>query len=407
MENHHYKPIAVLATQDIIVSQYKKIIEHESPEKYIKTWLNICFRGSSAKLPSYAVTDFQLILMFLYNYRNNAETLSTYRCELERLLQWSWFVHEQSLLSHKSADIEAFAKFCVQPYRRWIGLKKSYRFKRTGDQLLPNPNWYPFEASVSKYDRKLGKMATKDDYKMSPAGLRSLFSALGSFYASLAKNKVILTNPVVTIRQKSKFLPKSETSPKVRHLSDKQWQMVMTVANKNANKDTDAERDVFILSCLYGMYIRVSDLTWSDYWQPTMGDFVQDKSSHWWLRIINKKSKLRHVAVSNSMLEALKRYRSRYLKLSPTPLPNEMTPLIGHVKNFKLPVTSNFTIQKLVQSYFDRAAYQFELQDDRFNADALKTATVDSLRHIDTSKESMRRLRLNMCTMMLDIALAL
>ncbi|MBM3611108.1 MAG: hypothetical protein FJX18_06280 [Alphaproteobacteria bacterium] len=81
------------------------------------------------------------------------------------------------------------------------------------------------------------------------------------------------------------------------------------------------------------MYLRISELVASPRWSTTMGDFFKDRENNWWFKTVGKGNKMRHIAVSQSMLEALKHYRTNYLKVSPLPTLNEKTPLIGHAKN--------------------------------------------------------------------------
>lgn len=93
------------------------------------------------------------------------------------------------------------------------------------------------------------------------------------------------------------------------------------------------------------------------------------------------------------MLEALKHYRTHYLELSPYPMPEEKPPLIGHKKNPNLPITSDYPIRALVQSYFDRAAEELARQGNIQDANVLKTATVHWLRHTGISDDVKMRPR--------------
>ena len=87
-----------------------------------------------------------------------------------------------------------------------------------------------------------------------------MFGILSSVYNFLLQEELALMNPVVLIRQKSKFLRKEAQAPMIRRLSDKQWRMVIRLVQQQAEADVSHERTVFILSCLYGMYLRISEL---------------------------------------------------------------------------------------------------------------------------------------------------
>ena len=84
------------------------------------------------------------------------QTFGAYRRDIEHLIQWSWFVREQSVLKHKREDIETFIEFCMKPYKRWIGLKNVARFKNNHGIKVVNPEWRPFTVRIHKHNRKDG-----------------------------------------------------------------------------------------------------------------------------------------------------------------------------------------------------------------------------------------------------------
>ena len=112
MAASHYKPIAIFNTLNDILELYQATQATESAQQPIKDWFKQSFKQSSIKPPSYAAKDKLLALRFLHHYRGSKDTFGSYRRELERLLQWSWFVKGQSILKHKRQDIEAFIEFC-------------------------------------------------------------------------------------------------------------------------------------------------------------------------------------------------------------------------------------------------------------------------------------------------------
>ena len=272
----NYIPIPVFDTLSETKALHQLIYTDDDSKPYIKNWLLQCFARTKISLPSFAVKDYQVALNFLYSYRGSAQTYGAYRRELERLLQWSWFVREKAMLKLKRDDIEAFIEFCIKPYKRWIGTKTVARFKLKGGHKQPNKPWRPFDVSLSKKDIKAGKISNKADYQFSQAGLKALFAILSSFYNYCLQEEVTQVNPLALIRQKSKFIRKESTQPAIRRLSNKQWQTVVKVAKAMAIKDNVHERTVFILVCLYAMYLRISELTAHERWTPTMGDFFKD-----------------------------------------------------------------------------------------------------------------------------------
>ena len=388
-----YKPIAIFDTLNDILALYQNTQEADSPQHPIQTWLKRSFKNSIIQPPSYATKNTLLVLRFLYHYRGSKDTFSSYRRELERLLQWSWFIRSQSILEHKREDIESFIEFCIKPYKSWISIEKATRFQLINGEKKPHPKWRPFEARLSKTDTKLGLKPNKEDYHLSPAGLKALFAILSSFYNYLLQEEQTQANPVALIRQKSKFLRKNSNQTMVRRLSETQWQMIMGIAKERALIDSCYERDVFILSCLYGMYLRISELITTSRWAPTMGDFFQDNEKNWWFKTVGKGNKARQIAVSDAMLSALVHYRTHYLKLSSYPTLSEKTPLIGYVKNALIPIKSDYPIRQLVQTYFDLAVDALEQSGDKQEATQLKQATVHWLRHTGISDDVKHRPR--------------
>ncbi|MFA6060546.1 MAG: hypothetical protein WC756_20270 [Taibaiella sp.] len=386
MTPKHYVPRPVFDTLDELIDQYKLIYEADNPRQIIRQWLTHCFAGLDITLPQQASRDYQLALSFLYSYRGSPDTFRAYRRDIERLLQWSWFVKEQSPLKHNREDIEAFIMFCLKPYKRWIGLKTVARFKLIEGEKKPNPVWRPFDVTVSKKDHQDGLEPTKEQYQMAPSTLKVMFGVLSSFYNFLLQDGAIQANPVQLIRQKSKFIRKEATAPTIRRLSPKQWQTVLTVAHKMADENPQHERTLFIVSCLYGMYLRISELTASTRWIPLMNDFFKDNDGNWWFKTVGKGNKARQITVSTFILTALKRYR-KSLGLSPYPLLDEKTPLIPHEKNQHKAVSDKRWIRTLVQGCFDQAADQLNAMGDKNEAVQLRSATVHWLRHTGISDD--------------------
>nr|WP_052026671.1 hypothetical protein [Pseudomonas sp. CFII64] len=90
-----------------------------------------------------------------------------------------------------------------------------------------------------------------------------------------------------------------------------------------ANEDQAYERTLFILSTLFSMYLRVSDLVGRDNWAPTMGDFRKDTMDNWWFYVVGKGNKSAKISVRDEYIHTyLVRYRT-HLGLTPLPSPHE------------------------------------------------------------------------------------
>src|SRR5260221_6754504 len=135
-----------------------------------------------------------------------------------------------------------------------------------------------------------------------------------------------------------------------------------------------------------------------------MSDFFKDSEGNWWFRTIGKGNKARQIAVSDSMLAALKHYRMNYLRLSPLPSLDEKTPLIPHLRNPNKPLSDDSAIRILIQDCFDAAANLLEAKGYSEEANSLRAATVHWLRHTGISEDVKRRPREYCSEMMLAIA---
>src|SRR3546814_440591 len=131
------------------------------------------------------------------------------------------------------------------------------------------PERRPFEAHVSKKDHKAVIERDKSKYQFSQPALKVMFGILSSFYNYLLQEQVVQANPFALIRQKSKFLQKQAKTQVIRRLSNEQWETVLKIAKDKAVQNPSYERTVFILSCLFGMYLRISELVASTRWTPT------------------------------------------------------------------------------------------------------------------------------------------
>lgn len=348
----------------------------------------------SAHLQAYSAfkKDYLCAHAFLYAYKDNKATFNTYRREVERLLLWAWMIHKKPILDFRRLEIETYLKFCQKPPKNWIGLKKAPHFLDKEGQRIPHPDWRPFVARVSKVAIKRGETPNVAAHKLSNTAFKDIFAILSSFYNFLIQESYTEVNPLLQIRQKSQFIRKQQTTQKIRRLTELQWQMVIETAQRMAAENPDKhERALFIMSALYAMYLRISELVASHRWIPKMCDFYKDSDGNWWFITAGKGNKERQIAVSNSMLMALKRWR-KHLGLTPLPSLDDKTPLISKEIG-QGPITSTNRIRNLVQFCFDEAITRLTQEGFKEEADGLQSATVHWLRHTGISDDVKRRPR--------------
>ena len=191
-------------------------------------------------------------------------------------------------------------------------------------------------------------------------------------------------NPVAQLRQKSKYLRKHQSQGKIRRLSPLQWDYVIETAELLAKDDPQVhERTLFVLTALFGMYLKNLGTRRNISLAAPDGHFQMDQEENWWFITVGKGNKEREVSVSDAMLEALKRYRLS--RVPPLP-PRESTPLI-HKTRGKGGITSTRQIRGIVQHCFTRAASKMKEEGFSEEADRLETATVHWLRHTGISED--------------------
>jgi site-specific recombinase XerD len=339
-----------------------------------------------------ADTDYEYAWKFLYSYNGSSATFNAYRREIERLLQWSWRVQGLSILALKREHIEQYVDFCQSPPAAWIGIKSAPRFIEGNGERRINPEWRPFIVTVSKTEHRRGIQPDKRRFALSGAAVQAIFSVLSSFFNFLIQEELTGANPVLLIRQKSKFIKKQQQRAPVRRISNLQWDYVIETAERLAQAEPAAhERTLFAMNCLFGMYLRISELVADERSAPVMGDFRRDMDGNWWFHVTGKGNKSRIVTVSTEMLEALKRYR-RFLGLTPLPTTDDRTPLIGRNRGHG-PVTSTRQIRTLVQTCFDLTYEHMVSMGLEEDAAELRTATVHWLRHTGISEDVKTRPR--------------
>ena len=115
---------------------------------------------------SFARQDYQHALQFLYSYRGSDATFNAYRREIERLLQWSWFVAGKSIKKIRRDDFETFVSFCQKPPNTWIGIKTVARYTAQQGIRKLHSEWRPFVASISKLASRAGTIPDIKKYSL-------------------------------------------------------------------------------------------------------------------------------------------------------------------------------------------------------------------------------------------------
>lgn len=116
-----------------------------------------------------------------------------------------------------------------------------------------------------------------------------------------------------------------------------------------------------------------------------MNDFHKDNDGLWWFATVGKGNKERQIAVSDTMLAALKRWR-KFLGLSALSTPADGLPLLP-LHRGQGPMANTRHIRNIVQECFDKAIQSLANQQQAEEADSLMNATVHWLRHTGISED--------------------
>lgn len=354
-----------------------------APHPQIQGYLN------ALNLPE-VQAEYQLGKKFLDNYNASYDTFNSYRREVEKFLHWSWLICHKPIKNIDRNDIRHYLEFVNKPPLSWIADKQVRRFIEKDGTKTPNPDWRPFVVKISKAQRKAGNLPDKHEYLLSNKSLAALLAGLSTFFTFLQQEGYIEVNPVQLVRQKNQYIQKQQSYKITRKLSHTQWQFVIETAETMSQKNSEYARHLFIISMFYLLGLRISELAATPKHTPIMGDFAPDKNDRWWFTAIGKGNKIRDVAVPDTMLETLKRYRLSQ-NLTALPARNETTPLLAKQRGH-----GNLRprqIRNLVQACFDQAILCLQEAGKNDEAQDLAAATVHWLRHTAISEDVEHRPR--------------
>lgn len=211
------------------------------------------------------------------------------------------------------------------------------------------------------------------------AFLRS-FAVCGSFYQYAIDEGLTEVNPFRAVKQKSVYKQRHIQDASSRALTHLQWDYVIETAEGMADEDPAHERTLFVLTTLFAMYLRISDLVGRDNWEPSMGDFRRDTLGNWWFHVVGKGNKSAKISVRHEYVQTyLMRYRL-YLGLTPLPSPHDSHPLLLTLSGRG--GLSSRHVRLLLQKVFDRALLRMTAEDrSEDEIDNLRSASLHWLRH--------------------------
>ena len=134
--------------------------------------------------------DFTYTRAFLKCYQGSQGTFNSYRREIERVIQWCYLIKGKTLADLNRADIEEYIEFCRNPPSSWIGIKKAPRFLDENGLRVPNHEWRPFVATVTKVSRRLGQQPEIKGFELSLGAIKEIFAILSTFFQYLITRRI-------------------------------------------------------------------------------------------------------------------------------------------------------------------------------------------------------------------------
>ncbi|WP_341504110.1 site-specific integrase [Gallaecimonas sp. GXIMD4217] len=347
-----------------------------------------------ARLTLDAVPDAALIyehaVDWLREARFNANNYKTYRSELTTYLHWCFDVEQISVGEVRRRNMGRYVDYCLAPPKALIAYRNVAQFKldREWAERLPNPQWRPF----------LGKKCAgvEQPYRLSDKALKTKMAILSSFYSYLIAEEYTERNPAMMWFRHSHLNREAEAGTlaeeeQTRAFSELQWSYIMSTAQRLAETEPAVhERTLFLVSLLYGCYLRISEVAARPGFSPVMSQFRRDARTGLWIFQVplSKGGKRRTVSVSKALLMALQRYR-RHLGLTPLPTPDEQVPLFirrraaGRGREAGM-LNANLGVRQLradIDALIQEAAAA--MVADGFDQDGaeMRTLTAHSIRH--------------------------
>ncbi len=337
-----------------------------------------------------AALIYEYTCSWLLEHRHSSNNFKTYRSELTTFLHWCFDVENISPLQVMRRELFRYIEYCKSPPEELIAYYNSAQFKLDKDtgERYPNPAWKPFLGR-----KEDGKVLP---YQLSSTALKTKLAILSAFYSYLIDEELTERNPARQIlrsgslRSEMSAGRQEEDFDRIKAFSELQWSYVMSTARQLAAEYPDHERTLFLVSLMYGCYLRISEVAARPGFTPVMGQFQRHSQTGIWSYIIpkSKGGKGRTVAVSRDLLKALKRYR-QYLGLSSLPAPGEETPLFvrhraaSHGRHAGL-INANLGIRQIRELIDNLIGVASEkMSSDGFYEDAaeIQQMTVHSIRH--------------------------
>ncbi|SHG87877.1 tyrosine-type recombinase/integrase [Ferrimonas marina] len=344
---------------------------------------------------------YELCIAYLDELKTSPNNFKSARSEITTFLIWCWDIEGLPLSEVTRNDMNRFLDWCASPPEALISNSQRAHFvwHKGLSMRVPNPLWRPFVNRLPK-----GVSATAAlPYSRKASATKNQLAVLSSFYQFLNDEEYCDRNPAALAMRRSRFrenrspLQWHEGEQEIKALNPLQLATLFKAADQLAEADPARhERTRFLITLLFSTYARISEVAARPGYSPVMAQIRRDKNGETWGFYIpmSKNGKARTVAVSDALLEALKRYRT-HLELSELPAPNETLPLLVRQRTAQhgrdaQTLNANLgenAIRDEVERVYQHAAQLLIDAGRTHDAAELRTMTVHSLRHTGISAD--------------------
>lgn len=356
--------------------------------------------GDTTRRQIRAENDLEAIALWLANYVDSPATHANYRKEADRLLLWALAEALAGPVAIAQEDLRQFRAFLAAPQRShpiWTLIAHIKPISSLSHEDLTRYRQFLADPQpASTWITKNGARFATDDprwrpfaCKLEPASVKQAVLILDSMFGWLFDAGYLRGNPLGLLRQRRR----RPTQRVTRFLPAVMWQHVMdyvaAMPQGNLAEQRDRARARWLTTLFYLTGLRISEVA-----AGTMGNFRReiDKSGkqRWWLDVVGKGEKERHLPVSEELLAELMRYRQAH-DLAPLPARNDLTPLLMPFRRRAGSASgegvNRKTVHNAIKEVFKHAAEWTEAKGGEYveHANHIRKASAHWLRHTAAS----------------------
>lgn len=255
-------------------------------------------------------------------------TWRAYRKEAERLLAWAIVERKKPVSSLDRIDMAAYPTFLAKPVSAvGVSWTAHYRYCEEDDTWVPVATDADGKAIKTRFKRTDDRWRPFDG-PLSPASVDYALRVLKGFFGYLNEVGYLQLSPMSGRLRKTVVEEDRKEIVAQRSFDIDTWQFIYDFAERQRDaipaeldkKPKDRlnwirtwNRNMMVLAALYLLGLRISELQglrMNDFYSrqfkdPTSGKFVRS----WWVQVLGKGNKKRHVPVPDQLVGFIREYR--------------------------------------------------------------------------------------------------